>query len=329
MIKSLVLKNFKSYELSRINFHKGVNVIIGEGLSGKSNIVRAISLLSNYNSSKNHKSFNAKNNKFELLLVTSDGYKIRLSKEDNKGPVVALTDANGDTSEFKTIGQTTPQEVVKALNIISLNIQKQIDLPLIIESSSSAITKLINKLSGIDRVDNWLKIISQKIKASTIELAIEEKESARLRESIEKLRDLPKLNIILVRLRKVEAELLSNNSKLAVLNDYLCQIEKLELSIARSNQTLKAEVNLKLAEDITAKIEDQLSSIEVVSNTISRVETLSIETAKLEDKLNTLIGEYEVILINAKQCPLCFSDISEERIMEIGTRLLNETNTSK
>lgn len=44
-ISSVKIKNFRNFDNIDIDFHEGVNVLIGHNNSGKSNLLRALSLI--------------------------------------------------------------------------------------------------------------------------------------------------------------------------------------------------------------------------------------------------------------------------------------------
>ena len=44
-ISSIKIKNFRNFDNIDIDFHEGVNVLIGHNNSGKSNLLRALSLI--------------------------------------------------------------------------------------------------------------------------------------------------------------------------------------------------------------------------------------------------------------------------------------------
>lgn len=54
-LQSLVLKNFRNYQSEKINFHGGINIIIGLNAQGKSNLLEGINYLSIFSSFRNAK----------------------------------------------------------------------------------------------------------------------------------------------------------------------------------------------------------------------------------------------------------------------------------
>ena len=109
MIRSLHLKNFRSYRDYKFIFCKGINLIVGDGLSGKTNIVRALQRLCYYRPLRSkHRSYFANEEDETSIDVLFDDCEVLLS-QTKKDSVYKLV-VNGDKQEFRKFGADCPRK---------------------------------------------------------------------------------------------------------------------------------------------------------------------------------------------------------------------------
>lgn len=323
-ILRLILKNFKSYRDQVFEFHPGINIIKGEGLSGKTNIFRAIKLLSNYSSKKNIKwRFALANDPVNIELVTAEENRIEFVK---KNQVKFKLFANDHESEFRKIGQATPEEIKRYLMLDDINFQSQLDLPFIVQNSESKLTKIINSIMGIDKVDEVIRKLRVESKYLN---DIVQKESFLTNQFLKRqnrLKELTAAKAFLSKAKKISKrqELVQNDIVFAyrVFESVLeskSKIEKLEKSKL-------AKIEVKLAEKID-------SEIKAISEKLKLLKQVKIEIARNNDTITQYKKQYKQNLkeyINTlklnKICPFCSSPITSNMIIEIRKSLKNEIN---
>ena len=113
IVSKLALMNFRNYDLLNLDFQKGLNIIVGENASGKTNIVEAIQFLSL------GRSFRTSNIP-DLIKKDREFATISATVEQNtvKKDIVALIGANGKKISVngKTVRKTS--ELAKSVNVI-------------------------------------------------------------------------------------------------------------------------------------------------------------------------------------------------------------------
>jgi len=315
MLKTLTLKNFRSYKDQKFVFHRGVNAIIGEGLAGKSNILRAIRRIKDFRpiNLKFMSHFAPKNALSEIELKTSDGFVVNLKQGRESKPVYTLQNKTGKTQTFRKINKKVPSEVRDALNLKEINFQSQLDLPYIISNSAGQVTKIINNITKVSSVDNWIKRINQDVKSLSIILddAVQERKS--VREDIAALKDLEKLEPIMEELQKLEQQQMELERKYYAIESIVAEIKAAEQAKKRLERALKAEDIIKEA----IKIEEQLEDLEDKQDEIISLLDHQSELGKLRKEFSKKLNGYIRVLKKSKRCPTCLSRITAERIKEI------------
>jgi len=167
MIKSIDIQNFQSHSDTKLELHKGVNIIIGATDSGKSGIIRAIRWITQ--GKPNGSSFRSWWGGKVTVAIDSEECKISRIK-DKKDEYIIQT-AGEDPSVFKAVGVSVPEEVNKTLNLNEINIQYQTDPHFLLSNTSGQVASYLNKIARLDQIDlsqsnirKWVREISQEIK---------------------------------------------------------------------------------------------------------------------------------------------------------------------
>lgn len=156
MIHSIRLKNFESHKNSVFEFSPYINVISGQSNHGKSSVIRSIywikdnkpsgsSMVSFWNRDKKG---NPKQRTFAEIVSGEDEVAIRRERSP---------DLNGyeinDSSRLEAVGQGSPEEVVKLLNLSDVNIQYQFDRPFLLDESPAEVARIFNRVVHLDSID--------------------------------------------------------------------------------------------------------------------------------------------------------------------------------
>ena len=121
MINKLSIANYQSHKHSILNFHSGVNVIVGTSDSGKSGVVRALRFATS-NTPRGDAFRSHWGGETAVEIECSDCSVLRT--KTNSENVYLLN----DKTDFRAFGTEVPEEISKALNIDeAVNLQKQID----------------------------------------------------------------------------------------------------------------------------------------------------------------------------------------------------------
>ena len=159
MIQTLEIQNRQSHEHTRLDFHPGVNLIIGRGTSGKSAILRAFrwtlenpsgeSQISNWIKRTTKAGKKVLDGESSVSITTPKGTLRRFRNTESNGYEI-----NGTT--LKAIGTGVPEEVQAFFNLSETNIQGQFDRPFLISMPGSQVSAYLNRVVGIEEIDKYL-----------------------------------------------------------------------------------------------------------------------------------------------------------------------------
>lgn len=318
MLKNLRLKNFRSYENQKFVFHKGINAFIGDGLSGKTNIVRALKLLRFYRPiSKFHKSKFAKENEsLEVSVRTTDNNFIYLKKND-KEAIYKVKKDNEGIQTFKKFGKTVPRPVEKALNLQKINFQFQLDLPFVVTDSSGDVTKIINKITRIGLVDGWIKAINQDINSFQIIFKDSKKEYFLIKEKLKNYRHLYLFEPILVELKKLDSEKEKLEEKYYQIQSNLAEIKSAKIRIREFSKTFEAERLIEKA----LRLKKKIKVYEFEQNKLIDFIDSKNEVKRLRRKLKECKKMFFNKLKREEKCPFCLTKITRSMIKNIKDKI--------
>ena len=181
MLEKVKIKNFQSHRSTEIELSSAVNTIQGNSDCGKSAVMRALNWLI-FNPAGDYfvsdwarkgKSISAP---CEVTLVV-DGHTItRKRDKDFNGYIL-------DGQVFEATRNSVPPQVADVLGLGEVNIQRQLDPPFLLSKSSGDVSRYINSLVNLTRIDEWTaaansrgRLLNQKVDAASVQLNTAQKE---------------------------------------------------------------------------------------------------------------------------------------------------------
>ena len=157
MISSLHVENFQSHMDSTLNFHPGVNVIVGSSDSGKTALLRSIVWVVN-NRPLGTAYIRTGSSRTRVTVMLNPHYGGNASADlPEAAPAGQLTilrersarknlyEVNGVA--YDTPARDVPPEVTQAFGMSDLNLQAQLDQPFLILDSPGEIAAWVNKVT--------------------------------------------------------------------------------------------------------------------------------------------------------------------------------------
>jgi len=295
MIQSLQIINFQSHKDTKLEFHEGVNIIVGPSDSGKTAIIRALRWAIWNRPGGNGMRSNWGGDTWSIITL-DDNSRVSRGKAEKE-----MYEYKGKLYEaFRT---EVPEDIVKGLNITDINLQRQLDSPFLLSDSPGEVAQHFNKVARLDKIDSATNNINSQIRK--LESGIKYNESQRdvKIEELDKFEHLEKFEIEVEVLEKLEEEyinLLRSETKLETLIE---NVKDKEAEIKEVSQILELEepVNdllelYKEKEEVQSRYRelDQLcEDIQTVSNKYER--TIQ-QVEELEEEFNNSFPDV---------CPLC------------------------
>ena len=273
MLTSIHVTNFQSHKDAYLEFHPGVNVIIGESDSGKTAILRALKwALTNRPGGDSFRS--------SWGGETSVG--IRMEKELI---VREKTGSNNiyrlNNTEFKAFGTEVPEEIQDALNMNEINIQNQLDLPFLLRDSPGQVAAHFNKIAHLDAIDASMQLIEKWTRALNQQLKDGETNLLQQQENLTEYSYLPEMEKAIEDAEWVEKQQIETSQKLIGLSALISSIQQTESKIEKHTHLLSfekpVENAMNLRQEIIAKTES-----------IRRLELLIRNIAKKEKQIQEL-----------------------------------------
>jgi DNA repair exonuclease SbcCD ATPase subunit len=162
MIKQLKLIRFRSHDDATLNFTPGVNVIVGDSDSGKSNIVRGLRWQRfNRPSGFSMRSHWAKGSEAtEVTTALSEGVGVTRFRNNTKNEYRLST----LSEPLEAVRTDVPSPVCDVLRMDDVNMQRQGDKPYLLDESPPEVARILNAIAGLDGIDEAHTRIAGKIK---------------------------------------------------------------------------------------------------------------------------------------------------------------------
>ncbi len=308
MIKSIRIQNFQSHKDSILDFEPGVNIIIGRSDSGKSAILRAINLLTtNRPSGDSYRSNWGGVTKIEM--DTDDAYVARIRSDTNNEYIL------GD-SHFKAIKTDVPQEILDALNMSEINVQRQLDSPFLLSETSGEVAKHFNKIARLDKIDTATLNVNSAIREIERSIKYKESDLKTKEESLKEYDYLDKFEAEVEALEQLEEDRKQAGNKLSKINTLINEYQDISNEISECNEILKYENQVNhiielidsynYEEEKYRKLVKIVASIQTVENRLEeynkllRLENEVVEIINMIDKRNALNDENVDLMVDIR-----------------------------
>lgn len=162
-IAFLDLRQCRSWRQQRLQFHPGLNVIVGPSDSGKSNIVRAIKSVIENVSSASMLRRGQQDGEVSILFRDRSGVRLRKSRSNKVNEYTIVH--RGKRATYRAVGLSVPEPVSACVRmgpaqvgdeLVLLNVQSQVEPPILVADSAAKVAKLIGSISGLDAVQRAL-----------------------------------------------------------------------------------------------------------------------------------------------------------------------------
>jgi hypothetical protein len=241
-----------------------------------------------------------------VILETDQDVITRLRSDSEN--VYILND-----QEFKANKTEVPEEIVKALNLNEINLQRQLDSPFLLSQTPGAVAEFFNRIANLDQIDKATQSVNSSIRkiTSSIESKAEQRKSAK--EDLQNYKNLDEIEVEVEILERLEKDLYSQNSNLSVLKRLITQIERTNDQIEEIEPMLEMEPILNgLLEKVSIKKEKE-AELSRLSNICREIKEKDREIRKSEaiipagDKIDSLL----ILIREFKQKEQDHSKLSE------------------
>jgi exonuclease SbcC len=295
MIKSVSIQNFQSHARTELNFHEGVNVIVGTTDGGKTAIIRALRWLI-----WNRPSGDALRSRWggatNVQLETEEGV---ITRSKDKIDKYTLRLKGQEDIEFKAIGTSVPAEIQGVLNISEINLQNQHDATFLLSDTPGAVATHFNKVARLDRIDSATSAINGWIRGLKSDVSHLETDIATEKAKLPQFENLEKFEIEIEALEQMEGKAVTMRSRYSTLEKDIVRITNLEKEIETLTPLLGLEkLVTSVLDDITKRdqLQTQVDELQTVIDDLEELnekEEAAKELMPLEPLVLSLLDKYK------------------------------------
>jgi hypothetical protein len=181
MIHRVHIKNFQSHEDTTLEFHPGVNAIIGPSDQGKSAVFRALHwALCNQPQGDDFRRRGTKQTEVEVQT----GKREAITRTKTASVNTYALRQGGVEKEYKSFKSSVPEDITTALNLSHLSWQHQHDAPFLLSRSPGEVARELNKVINLDAIDRAYSFLDGEIRSTA---ALAKLETAREDDLAERL----------------------------------------------------------------------------------------------------------------------------------------------
>jgi|ADurb_Leu_01_Slu_FD_contig_123_2171_length_7429_multi_3_in_2_out_0_7 exonuclease SbcC len=295
MIKSVSIQNFQSHAKTELDFHEGVNVIVGTTDGGKTAIIRALRWLI-----WNRPSGDALRSRWggatNVQLETEEGV---ITRSKDKIDKYTLRLKGQEDIEFKAIGTSVPTEIQRVLNISEINLQNQHDATFLLSDTPGAVATHFNKVARLDRIDTATSAINGWIRGLKSDVSHLETDIATEKAKLPQFENLEKFEIEIEALEQMEGKAVTMRSRYSTLEKDIVRITNLEKEIETLTPLLGLEkLVTSVLDDITKRdqLQTQVDELQTVIDDLEELnekEEAAKELMPLEPLVLSLLDKYK------------------------------------
>lgn len=238
----------------------------------------------------------------EVSLVLSNGTMVTRRKTNSSNTYEV------DGNVCKAVGRDVPEEVIKALNVSEVSVQRQHDEVFLLSKSSGEVARVLNRVANLDIIDLSMQEADRMVREATVEKTREEAELEESRVSLLRMAGIDETEETLSSLERKAKGLVASGRRAEEIHE-LCDAIELSDSLIGELGKDPAPVLERLA-----SYEKRMSSLAMLSAEAEKIKGLagSIEgmvrrEKELTEDINQLAGS-----LKSNSCPTCGRSFDDE-----------------
>ena len=292
MIKSVQGINFQSHKDSTLDFHSGVNAVVGESDEGKTAVLRFLrwACLNQPNGDEFRSWWGGDTS---ATVTTTDGQEIH--RERSKKNLYKLN----DNEPYASFGQTVPEPIEKALNMKEENWQRQMDPHFMLSLSAPECSRRLNEVADLNDIDDAMSAVEKlsrdgSAQINSLKTAIETNE-----ENLEEYKDLDEMKEVLKKAHAIEKKMDKLEERQGEIQDRMEKRLQARKALQKFPDTKEAEDLVKEIKQIQEKMKETSRKKERLERCARDVEAAAKSAKKAREEEKRAVAEMP------KVCPQC------------------------
>lgn len=293
MLTKLIIKNFQSHRSTEIDFSSGVNVILGQSDSGKSAIFRALNwVISNRPTGDAFRSLWGGETSVTLVL---DNHTVTRFKSDTKNLYIL------DSQEFTAFGTSVPDEIIKALNIGSINTQFQGDRSYLISETPGAVATHFNSIANFEQIDKSMSFVDTNLRTFNAKVKETTDTIKKKKEELIQYSNLDRASDLYIRVKTTEETLINSKNKITQIEKILYDLETVNTRLEKLSkfqslnepvtEALTLNKELKNNSGQQLKLRKLINNLNVIASKLGKAE----EIAAHQPKVLEILSQYQYV----------------------------------
>lgn len=259
MLEKIEIKNFQSHQATALNLSPNVNTLQGNSDCGKSAVMRALSWLVFNPAGDYFISDWAKRGKTITapceVTLSVNGHKVtRRRDKDFNGYIL-------DDQVFEATRNSVPPQVLSVLGLGEVNVQRQLDPPFLLSMSAGDVSRYINSLVNLTRIDKWTTAVNGRTRSLQQQVESGKQQVEKQQSEVDSYAYVEKLEAVSKNLTEIESKLVKLSNEGSALEDSVVDWEKEHIVLNSLPNVDKVLVLLKEAEASWRKSETAASEI--------------------------------------------------------------------
>lgn len=305
MYDKLTIRNFQSHKNTTLEFHSGVNAIVGVTDSGKSVIRRALEWVQENKPSGD-------------VFRSCWGGETRVSLKTNGKMVSRIKGFKGDLykidkEKFKSFGRKVPPEVQAVLNMHPDNVQTQLESLFLLNDSAGKVALHYNGVANLGQINEVRDSLQKDINGFSQTVKFNEKEIEKNKNEAKKYTNLDLIEKELSAVVRLEKKALLQNKNIKEIKGLLNAVSEIDSEIKELDGVLDGEGLVDECLPIFAELKKLSKELINIKGVLYAYESLIDEQKKLNklaDK-KTRVDTALIALKKAKQLKAEISTLTE------------------
>jgi len=300
MIQKIAGKNFQGYKEFEMEFHPGVNVVIGKSDAGKSAAFRLIEWVR-----ANRPLGDAFRSEWggttEGQIWTTDDQTVKRVKGEAENSYQI-----NSAKPLKAFGQNPPEGINQVLMLDEINVQNQNETPFLLGKplwSPGEVARVLNQAASLEDIDTATRNLTKGYRTSLRQIESNEKALEDHEQELKKYQNLPELEELITELEHLERHRNILSGQRNALYNLWQDITHIKVCLEKTIDVRPAEGLLSKAEKINQKRGKLVEEFNRLNELYEEIDSVSVRKNRAETLTKKLQKEYDDLAPD--ECPLC------------------------